>query len=382
MNGIWYYVIAFILIWMIAILFKDKLAKYGVEMSFPVLMWKTKRLRGFIDRIANISPRFWKWFMNFGIVISVFFMIFMAYALIMSLTTITETANVSILLPGVEMPGSPIFIPFFFGFIGLITVIIVHEFSHGILARAEKISIKSIGLLLFAILPGAFVEPDEDEMAKTSKATRLRIYAAGSMANLSLALVAFLLFFIIGSFAIPAVFQEDGVEIQTVFDNVPASGVLKEGMIIRSIDGEAINDSNSYLNVMSKLEPNENISISTDQGTYQIQLSKNPTNSSRGYIGIQGEKHFEVKDNPFGNQIPWILFELSELFKWIFFLNFAVGTFNLLPMKPLDGGHILENLLSYKLPERIVKPFVRYISIFFIIIIAFSIVYSFGMGLS
>ena len=131
--------------------FKKYLEGYGVEVTFPVLLWKTQRLRGFIDKIANLSKRFWKWFMNIGIVISVIFMVIMAITLVYSLTMITTTPSVSLLLPGVDVPGSPIFIPFFYGFVALATVIIVHEFSHGILARVENVSLKSIGLLLSAI---------------------------------------------------------------------------------------------------------------------------------------------------------------------------------------------------------------------------------------
>ena len=109
MNGIWYYVIAFIVIWTIAIVFKEKLTDYGVEVNFPLLMWKTQRLRGFIDRLANKAPRFWKAYMNLGIVISTGFMILMAVALVYSLKTLLDTPTVSLIVPGVEVPGSPIF---------------------------------------------------------------------------------------------------------------------------------------------------------------------------------------------------------------------------------------------------------------------------------
>jgi len=61
--------------------------------------------------------------------------------------------------------------------------------------------------------------------------------------------------------------------------------------------------------------------------------------------------------------LPFALTYLEELFFWIFFLNFAVGTVNLLPAKPLDGGLMFEELLRYRLPERIVKPAVSYVSI-------------------
>ncbi|MDL2246561.1 site-2 protease family protein [Methanobrevibacter sp. OttesenSCG-928-K11] len=384
MNGIWYYAIAFVAIWFIAIVFKNKLEKYGVEVEFPVIMWKTQRLRGLINKIANISPKFWKWFMNVGIVISVGFMLFMAYALIISLTTITETASVAILLPGVEMPGSPIFVPFFYGFLGLATVLIVHEFSHGILSRVEKVKIKSIGLLLFAILPGAFVEPDEEDMEQSKKSSRLRIYAAGSMANITLAVIALIIFYSISSFAIPATFDENGVQIETIVNDAPVEGILSEGMIIKSINNITIYDSDSYIQATSTLKPNDNATITTNEGTFSLQLGENPNNHSRGYMGVQASKNFIVKEdvaNMWGNDIPWVLFELSELFKWIFFLNFAVGTFNLLPMKPLDGGHMLEDILSYKLSEKIVKPTVKYISMVFAFIIVFSIVYGFIGGI-
>ena len=46
-------------------------------------------------------------------------------------------------------------------------------------------------------------------------------------------------------------------------------------------------------------------------------------------------------------------------------------------MKPLDGGKMLEILLSYKLPENMYKPLVNSISVIMAMIIVFSIVVSF-----
>ena len=48
--------------------------------------------------------------------------------------------GVSIVIPGVEMPGSSIYIPFFYGLIALATVLIVHEFSHGFIAYKLELS--------------------------------------------------------------------------------------------------------------------------------------------------------------------------------------------------------------------------------------------------
>ena len=291
MNGIYYYLIAFVIIWILALTLRERLEKFGVETDFPVIMWKTKRLRGLISRISNFSPTFWRWFMNVGIVVSFGAMIFISWTLISSIPSVFETPAVSIVIPGVEMPGSSIYIPFVYGLLALATVLIVHEFSHGIQAIGEKIPIKSIGLLLFAILPGAFVEPDEDELKKAKKSSQLRVYAAGSVANISLAIIALLLVSLISA-GIPNYFAEDGIEIDRIVGDSPSDGILKEGMILEAIDNHEITNSTDYTAIVSSFSPGDNVTVKTDQGTYTITLDKNPSNESIGFFGIQANKHF------------------------------------------------------------------------------------------
>ncbi|ADC45982.1 peptidase M50 family [Methanobrevibacter ruminantium M1] len=380
MNGIYYYVIAFLLIWTIAIVFKGRLENYGLEVNFPLLMWKTQRLRGFIDRIANRAPRFWKWYMNIGIVISTGFMILMAVALVYSLKTLMDAPTVSLVIPGVEVPGSPIFIPFLSGLIALATVLIVHEFSHGILARVEKIKINSIGLLLFAILPGAFVEPDEEELKGLNRPSRMRIYVAGSMANLTLAAIALVIMMLISSFVVPAVFEDDGIVISRLTEDGNAINYLSEGMVIKGINNYSVSDGASYQKAVSTLRPNQTVTVLTDQGEYSFQLKSNPQNKSLGYMGVQAQVNQIISpdfDNKFYTPLLWGIMSLTDLLFWIYFLNFAVGTFNLLPMKPLDGGHLFEDLLSYITSENIYKPVVTFMSFFMGIIIVVSLVVGF-----
>lgn len=313
--------------------------------------------------------------MNVGIIVAYGAMIFITWTLISTLPSVFETPAVSIVIPGVEMPGSSIYIPFFYGLIALATVLIVHEFSHGIQAVGEKIPIKSIGLLLFIILPGAFVEPDEEILKKAKRSSRLRVYAAGSIANISLAIIAILLVSLI-SVGIPHYFEEDGIEIDRIVGDSPSDGILKEGMVLEAIDNHEINDSSTYLDVISSFKPGDNVTVQTDQGSYSLTLDKNPNNESRGFFGIQANKHFELVDNSLG-PIPWILFELLELFNWVAMLNLGIGLFNLLPLKPLDGGYMLEILLSYKLSEQQYKPIVNALSAVMAMIIVFSIVSGF-----
>lgn len=376
MNGIYYYLVAFLLIWGVALIFKNRLSNHGFEINFPVIMWRTGRLRGFIKYISDLSPKFWRYFMTVGVFVSFGAMIVMTWLIVSSLENVFTTPSVSIVIPGVEVPGSPIYVPLGYGLIALASVLVVHEFSHGIIALSEKIPIKSIGLLLVAVIPGAFVEPDEDKLKEAKRSTRLRVYAAGSVANMSLAAVALVFFLLISSFAIPANFNENGIEISRVVSDSPASTCLKEGMIIESIDNHTISGSGDYADVIGSFKPGDNVTVGTNQGDYSLILDKNPNNASLGYFGIQASKHYELANNMFGD-LPWVYFMLAELFQWVFTLNLGIGMFNLLPLKPLDGGHMLENLLSYKLSEKYYKPIVNSISVVMAIIIVFSLVAGF-----
>ncbi|WP_407374365.1 site-2 protease family protein [Methanobrevibacter sp.] len=375
MNGIYYYLIAFALIWILVGIFHERLSKHGVEMSFPVIMWKTQRLRGFISRINNISPTFWRWYMNIGIFVAFGAMIFMTWTLVSALPSIFETPSVSIVIPGVDIPGSPIYIPLVYGLIGLASVLIVHEFSHGIQSVGEKISIKSIGLLLFFIIPGAFVEPDEDELKAAKRSSRLRVYAAGTIANVTLAVIALLLVSLCSA-GIPHYFAEDGIAIDRIVPDSPSEGILKEGMVLQAIDNHKITNTTDYLDVVGTYKPGENISVQTDQGQYSVVLGKNPNNESVGFFGIQAQKHFVMVDNSLG-PVPWVLFVLAELFQWVAMLNLGIGLFNILPLKPLDGGYMVEILLSYKLKEEHYKPIVNALSVVMAMIIVFSLIAGF-----
>ena len=221
---------------------------------------------------------------------------------------------------------------------------------------------------------------DQIEIKEAKKSSKLRIYAAGSMANITLAVIALLIVSAVGSYVIPSTFEEHGIEIDRLVGDSPASKVLKEGMVIESIDNHKVHDSNSYVNAVNNLKPGQNITIGTNEGDYSIVLDKNPNNESKGYMGIQAAKHYELNDgvaSTYGDSLPWIWFNILELFQWIFMLNLGIGLFNLLPIKPLDGGHMFETLLSYKVSEKYYKPITNSLSLVLGMIIIFSLVYGF-----
>ncbi|MCC7559847.1 MAG: site-2 protease family protein [Methanobacterium sp.] len=377
MEVLLYYAIFFVSIYILAIVFRDKLK---VDVYGPLLMRRTKKMRGWIDYIANLSPKFWRWSMNIGIPIAVFGMAFMVYTIIISLEVMFQKPTTALLLPGVDIPGSPIFVPIFAGIIALILLMVVHEFGHGILARAQGVGIKSIGVILLAILPGAFVELEEEDVEKAKRAVKLRIYAAGSMFNLGLAAIAWVVVIVLTSSFIPYAFQSDGLKIISVTPNGPSEGILQEGMVVSSINGYPVNNRTSYTElIVNKTKPGDQMTYVTDKGTYTITATGQPSNQSIAYPGTRSETHLVVKPDvaqkTYGEIIPWFLYNLADVCYWIYALNLMVGLFNLLPTKPLDGGYIFEELLRYKVPENITGRIVSSVSWVMIAIVALLIIY-------
>ncbi|MGB7969405.1 MAG: site-2 protease family protein [Methanobacterium sp.] len=410
LNALYYYAIGFIIIWVVALLFRDRLK---IEIEGPIMMRRTKRLRDFIDAVAMKSPRSWRFILNIGIPVSFFFMILTLGLILYTLSSTFTNPQLSLILPGVDIPGSQAFIPLGYGIIGLITVLVVHEFGHGIISRVEGVKIDSIGVLLLAVLPGAFVEPNEEDVQKSERIQKLRIYAAGSIFNLMLAAISLIIttlitlmivssiFVGVPGFAIPGThletpniggnitgpifptFHNGGVQIYSVVPGSPANGKIPQGTVIQSINGVDTTTLAQAEGVFSQLKVGENVTLQTTTGNYTIKTIKNPDNST-GYIGIRAMQQVYVNNNvakTVGAQIPWFIYSIGVLFFWIFLLNFSVGIFNLLPLKPLDGGLLLEELLRYKLSESVVRKIMTPLSYFLILLIASIIIYSLGRGI-
>lgn len=358
MNALWYYAIGFVIVWALAIILRGKYDNISVQGI--VIMLKTEKLHNIIDKVAKRFPRFWKAYMNLGIPLGFFFMGLMFVAILWSLQLMFEMPTVSLILPGVDIPGSPIYIPFGTGLLALATVLVIHEGGHGVLARVEGVAIDSVGLLLMLIIPGAFVEPNEEELKKVNAISKLRVYFAGPMFNMGLAAIGLILMMCVGGFIASDVYTSDGMEITSVIPSSPSDGVLSNGMIIQGVNNQSVTDYSSYVKVMNTTRIGDNISINTDRGTFNVVSTTNPNNSSRSYIGVRSQEHKIVSprfEEKYGTFIPWLLTQLREFLYLVFLLNFSVGTFNLLPMKPLDGGLILEEVVNYRITEERRKDF-------------------------
>ena len=97
-------------------------------------------------------------------------------AIISNVRTISPLAN--FLLPGLN-PYLPLSV-----WLAVIVAVVIHEASHGIVARSLGLKIKAAGVLLLAFLPiGAFVEVDDEELKVSRSRDSLRVLGAGSGIN-------------------------------------------------------------------------------------------------------------------------------------------------------------------------------------------------------
>lgn len=249
-------------------------------------------------------------------------------------------------IPGVKIPGSPIFVPLFYGLFALFFVVVIHEFSHGIVAAAHGLKIKSTGIAFFGPIMGAFVEPDEKELIKKPDTVQYSIYAAGPFSNIILGIVALLVMIFILTPLQGSITNESGVTFIDVQNNTPAQkyGLYKD-MTIVNVDGNKIKNMDDFQTFLDSTKPNQTIKIISDKNeTFNLTMAAHPDNSKRGYLGILGVKTkttLKVEDSLF-KFIDASLKVIAQLFFWIYLLSLGIGLANLLPLGPVDGGRMLQ----------------------------------------
>ncbi|ADC65242.1 peptidase M50 [Ferroglobus placidus DSM 10642] len=442
--------IVFLTYWLIieALRTKGVLEKYDITAYGPLLMIRSKRIVGFLKKLSKYE-RFWRIYaivgvplIFIGMAFMFFLIIFMDYVLLTSPpppSEITSPRNV-LLIPGVNQ-----FIPLIWGAIGLLVTLIVHEFSHGILALVEKIRVKSVGVLLLLLPIGGFAEPDEEELKKAETSKKIRVFASGITGNFIVAALAFVLFFHFLSYISPAVAvlhdssgrieagtkivevngvkiktPEDfekaitktpvkiklengkeivlngvvGVEIIGVMKDMPAEGVLKEGMIIVEVDGKRIVSTKQLAEILKNKKPGEEITLKVWNGSGYEVKSLVLGGEDRALMGVYIRDNVSgiVPSYPYAERIlstlksipkmitnpaGWafvmampittfnsfsgiyekifygdkVIFYVLNALYWIGWINFYVGLFNCLPAIPLDGGRIFQEFLKKVSPK-------------------------------
>ncbi len=301
MDG-WLIALIAVIIWFVilAIMYKKKYLKGNLSLFGPALMIKTKRGKKFIERVGR--RKFWKYYGDFGIILSFSLMFFIFSLLIWQayLVTTIPPSKAPSPVEALGIPGINPIIPIGYGILALIIAVVLHEFSHGFLVALQKLKIKSLGVLLFIVPIGAFVEPDEDELMKTKRKKRMRVFAAGPTTNIVLAIIFLLIFASLMNGVAP---KYGGLYISSNYKYSPNYRYFHVGDGIIEINGIKIENYDDFYNVSSPL-PGEKINI-----TLYSSSIKNVSVQS-GVVVVDVSKGYPAYGA--GIKIGWIFYSINN----------------------------------------------------------------------
>lgn len=257
-----------------------------------------------------------------------------------------QTTALAQQIPGVApvLPG--ITIPLFSGILALAVILIIHEFSHGILARIKKLKVKSVGMPIFGIIPiGGYVEIDEKRIGTLSSVDQTKIFSAGIASNLLATIVFLFLMLPLVYFVVPHLYMNQ-IIITNTTKGYPAYGMVPTNTIVDTWNGNKVTNITSLEAAAIHDVPGSVVTLTTNRGNYSLVAMSSPGNSSRGVIGVNLIEETVPRSNG-----PWIrpLMFIYSFVALTFLLNFLVGTINLLPFPMMDGWRIYKANMNNKL---------------------------------
>jgi membrane-associated protease RseP (regulator of RpoE activity) len=382
---------------------EDLIAFYG-----PVMAIKTSRV-GFFDRFRPYAA-FFRAYGTIGIAMVVVVSFAMTALVIFAFQSEVKNppAPTGVFAPPnwFVIPGVNQFIPLTLPvLLGLFITVAIHEMGHGILCRVEGILVKSMGVLIFVIPIGFFVEPDEEELERAPPVAKSRMYGAGIANNLVLGFACFGILILLLGMVTPV----PGPIIYMVQEGSPAHNAsIPLGSVIRALDGEQVSTPEGVSQILSGTKPGDTVGLTVLPAevvrdlpatgpeppgtTYNISLGSAP-DRIYGYMGINYYDTARIAGvlNGLGSptgllllsilpvdilenkwpplhvilmftpdeaffRVPFPFFwAVVHFFFWCGWFNFMVGTFNALPMVPFDGGFIFKEGVT-GLFRRIGKP--------------------------
>lgn len=364
---------------------KEKLERVGLDVNVPLLMWRTKRFNSLLEAIARRARDEWKIIGTLGFAVSLGLIIIAVRVMLMGWLPyfVTQIALygpeplkgiVTYLFPSqINQPTSPVtlFLPGVTVTLGsifdwtlvaaLLVVIVVHEGAHGVLARAEGITVKNSGLLLLLAIPGAFVEPDEEQMGRAKKVSQLRILSAGTSANFTVGLAVFLLLVANSGifYATISPFYQPSIGVQivgVVSKSGAANASVPVGLLITQIRNATIQypirDENSFQLALTQLKPGQSVNFTLANVTSGQTQSKviilganpNPQSAVKAFVGVSTYTYYPARfPSVLNSYVPGTIF---RLYYNIFLFSVGIAAVNMLPIWGLDGDRVVKILLQ------------------------------------
>jgi len=347
----------------------------NVKATGLVLMRRTQRGKLFLERLTARAPQLWRLLTTMGVVVAIPAMLFISYFLLSNMANLLSgqvTGAVKLVLPwsGFEERPGVFLVPWYFWVIGIATVVVPHEFFHGIACSLGKIRIKSLGWMLLAIIPGAFVDPDKRQLDRAARFTKLRVFAAGSFANFVIGFLCLL----IGIALLGALFTQVGIVPAGLIEGTPAAAANLSGTLL-AIDDFTINSQDDLVAALKQIPAGSAVAVRTTTGNYTITTTQHPE-LNQSYLGIAGpyRADYKLKAGVASSGLGGAAQFLVDLFAWLWMINLGIGMFNLLPIKPLDGGLIFEELTGKFLRRNATRLLTMGVSLLMVAVVVFNIV--------
>ena len=311
----WTLIFVFILVWYILLRNWERngvLDRWNATRVFGIiLMVRSNKGLKLLDKTAK-PRKFWRIYGEVSLWVCVFSMLVVGLLMILAFVSAilypptTDPPSASEL---VAIPGLNPMIPLGWGVLSFVIALVIHEFGHGLQARAHGMRVRSFGLLQLGPLPlGAFAEPQYEELMNAPPKERMRMFAAGPATNL---FAAFFCLLIIGGLAGQFVASNENIHVRGI---IQGQGADEAGMqpwdTLESIDGKEIQGIEGFYSVMDDYSANDTVVISVlhqdgtkenlsvtfsdkydhyvDMGWSKSNLDKMNISEGDPYLGIEG----------------------------------------------------------------------------------------------
>ena len=272
----WSFILLLILSWYILLRIWENngtLDRWNASRVFGIiLMVRSKRGLKLLDK--TVKPRgFWRFYGEISLWVCIFSMLMVGLLMIVAFITALVTPPQSPPPSASELvaiPGLNPVIPLGWGALAFIVALVIHEFGHGLQARAHGMRIRAFGLLQLGPLPlGAFAEPQYEELTNAPSKERMRMFAAGPATNIFAAVVCLMF---LGGLAGQFVASDDGVHVRGI---VQEEGAYDAGLepwdTIQLIDDKAVNNVDDFYDIMTDYSANDTIAITVMHQDGQVE---------------------------------------------------------------------------------------------------------------
>ena len=316
------------------------------------IMIKSKRLNIFLEKWSLKHEHILRKILDLGIITGYVLMGLVFYFLASSLFSFFETRGATP-MPNLIIPGITVSFDTLLKMLpGIVILLFTHELAHKVAMHVNNVPVKNVGILLFYVIPGAFVEPDDKVFSASPPHVRMQVLAAGTFINIIVGgMFAPIIFYpsLYNQMISPFYGAPSGVLVREIIPHTTLANqsFIKTGDVILEINNINIKNISTLYHI--SLKPGEIVKVTyldrVRKNVYSVDLTAcpDPNNISRGILGFIPANYYPPKYDFLDPVTPLVIYEIIF---WIFFLGVNIAIFNMIPIIALDGYGHLDALLE------------------------------------